>query len=193
MDEYSVKMPVSKARTMCYDCNQPINSSNSANGYCRACSRMRARVYYLENRDVKVREKQLYNKKLKNEIIAHYSQGGTICANPYGQHEKPYSDIRALTIDHLNGGGTQHKREVNNNLYGWLKRNEFPEGFQVLCMNCQKIKQVVRNEFGPGRPRKYIIPNDIVAEFKANAERKIAIVKWKAQHAQMDSQPRLQF
>jgi len=53
-----------------------------------------------------------------------------------------------LTVDHINGDGTQHRKE----LYGlthhgfswqfslWLIRNNFPPGFQTLCGACNRSK-----------------------------------------------------
>jgi len=40
-----------------------------------------------------------------------------------------------LTVDHINGGGRQHGLKIGN-LYLWLVRNNFPDGFRLLCMNC---------------------------------------------------------
>jgi hypothetical protein len=49
------------------------------------------------------------------------------------------SDIRVLTIDHIHGGGNAHLREIGvrggTAFYCWLKKNEFPNGFRVLCFN----------------------------------------------------------
>ena len=45
-----------------------------------------------------------------------------------------------LTIDHINGGGRQHRISLNGNFYRWLNRNNFPGGFQVLCYNCNCCK-----------------------------------------------------
>jgi hypothetical protein len=52
--------------------------------------------------------------------------------------------IDALTIDHINGGGNKHRKEVGgtNGLYKWLVQNNFPEGFQVLCSNCNLVKSI---------------------------------------------------
>jgi hypothetical protein len=47
-----------------------------------------------------------------------------------------------LTLDHINGGGNKHRREIkesgkgSGSFYEWLKRNGYPPGFQVLCQNC---------------------------------------------------------
>lgn len=50
-----------------------------------------------------------------------------------------------LTIDHVNGGGNKHRREIGQGgtaLHRWLKRNGFPDGFQILCWNCNFAKHV---------------------------------------------------
>lgn len=44
-----------------------------------------------------------------------------------------------LTIDHINGGGGKHRKELGDrgqSVYAWIISNNFPEGFRVLCMNC---------------------------------------------------------
>jgi len=45
-----------------------------------------------------------------------------------------------LTIDHIDGNGYKQKKEIgvtdSNGFYRWLRRNNYPEGFQVLCFNC---------------------------------------------------------
>ena len=42
-----------------------------------------------------------------------------------------------LTIDHINGGGNEHRRQMNGtNPYRWLKKHGYPPGYQVLCFNC---------------------------------------------------------
>lgn len=59
-----------------------------------------------------------------------------------------FSDIRALSIDHINGDGAKHRKEIGGGrIYRWLLKQDFPEGFQVLCMNCQFIKAHENHEF----------------------------------------------
>ena len=70
-----------------------------------------------------------------------YSSGTPICAC-CGEDEE-----RFLTIDHMNNDGAKHRREVTqgSHLYGWLKRNNYPAGFQVLCYNCNVGRYRNRN------------------------------------------------
>ena len=70
-------------------------------------------------------------------VVAHYSQG-TMCCKCCGEKELIF-----LTIDHINGGGNKqrislsgNKRYAGHGFYEWLIKNKYPEGFQILCMNC---------------------------------------------------------
>jgi len=58
--------------------------------------------------------------------------GGSVCAC-CGE-----TDIRFLTIDHVDGDGAQHRKLIGGggNTYKWLRQNGYPSGFQVLCYNC---------------------------------------------------------
>lgn len=43
-----------------------------------------------------------------------------------------------LAIDHIDGGGTAHRRQVGHGdaFYKWLRAAGLPAGFRVLCHNC---------------------------------------------------------
>ena len=42
-----------------------------------------------------------------------------------------------LTVDHINNDGAAHRRQMGHkNMLLWLARNNYPPGFQTLCMNC---------------------------------------------------------
>jgi hypothetical protein len=110
---------------------------------------LRMKRYYLKNRKQILLENMLKTLKLKATVLSHYTISGfPQCSNPFGIHKTPYTDIRALSIDHIHGGGNKHKKVAGSGslLYRWLKRNNYPPGYQVLCMNCQFIKSVVEHE-----------------------------------------------
>ena len=77
-------------------------------------------------------KKRRWKKKLKFELFSHYSNGIPKC-NCCG-----YSNIDGLSIDHINGRISHgHSRKFRSiDLYSWLKRNGYPKGFRVLCLNC---------------------------------------------------------
>ncbi len=80
-----------------------------------------------------------YRKVMKEKLIVHYGNGQARCVLC------GYSDLRALTIDHINGDGAKHRRIVTD-MYTWLTRNNFPPGFRTLCFNCQWVTKAERAE-----------------------------------------------
>lgn len=100
--------------------------------------------HYLKNKD-KIGQRMAisaskYHFMKKLDVISYYSNNKNECA------KCGFKDMRALSIDHINGGGRQHTKLINGNLYLWLINNNHPNGFQVLCMNCQYIKRTENNE-----------------------------------------------
>ena len=77
--------------------------------------------------------------ELKTEVLTHYGKGRLACVI-CGE-----SRLACLSIDHIDGGGISHRKELNAygyRFYNRLKRDHYPEGYQTLCMNCQFIKAV---------------------------------------------------
>jgi hypothetical protein len=75
-------------------------------------------------------------RRLREEAVAAYGGKKCVCC---GENEPAF-----LSIDHIDGGGNQHKKEVGKGaaFYRWLRDNSYPSGFQVLCMNCQFGKRI---------------------------------------------------
>ncbi len=72
-----------------------------------------------------------YREKIILKVLTHYGGNPPKCAC-CGE-----VTIKFLTIDHINGGGRVHRGKIRGNrVYHWLIKNNFPEGFQVLCYNC---------------------------------------------------------
>lgn len=126
--------------------------------YCLECSRRRSRGYSRKyNKSPKSRARgRAYVARLKLEILSHYSPELRCqcqlsrCWHPGACH---VSDPKILSIDHVRGGGRRHVESLKSNgtrLYNWLKANSFPEGFQILCMNCNWMKVHSNHEY----PRK---------------------------------------
>jgi hypothetical protein len=57
-----------------------------------------------------------------------------------------FSDIRALQIDHINGGGGKHFRESVSSARYYKEMLVYPENYQILCANCNWIKRYTNNE-----------------------------------------------
>ena len=73
-------------------------------------------------------------RKLRKTVIEEYG-GRCVCCG--------IDDFPFLSIDHVANDGAAHRREANlhaGRIYGWLKKNNYPDGFQVLCYNCNLAK-----------------------------------------------------
>ena len=79
-----------------------------------------------------------YDKEQRRKVIEYYSKGTMQC-NCCNEN-----NLIFLTIDHINNDGAKHRKEINKginsmssyNFYRWLINNNYPNGFQVLCFNC---------------------------------------------------------
>jgi hypothetical protein len=61
-------------------------------------------------------------------VFDHYGRECACCGEP---------QIRFLQIDHIEGGGTKHLKKIGRgNLYYYLIRNKFPDGYRTLCCKC---------------------------------------------------------
>ena len=106
----------------CAQCGKPLESDKWVHcTTCREKMNTRANEWY-------------HDRKLL--VFQHYSKS-----------DKPYcaccgeSEIDFLCLDHINGGGSKHRRELNGNgriIYQWVVKNNFPDYFRVLCANCNQ-------------------------------------------------------
>lgn len=130
---------------VCHE-EKPINkfdkvSNNTYGGYrrkiCRQCwwaSRSE------EQREAKREIKRRSEQKLRSETFEAYGNKCTCC----GESEPAF-----LVIDHIGDNGADHRREMRPTapktwagkaIYSWLRQNNWPEGFQILCANCNMAK-----------------------------------------------------
>jgi len=80
-----------------------------------------------------------YRKNIRLEVLIHYGGNPLKCAC-CGE-----TIMEFLSIDHIEGGGTKHRKEIRKNgieFYWWLRKMEYPDGYQVLCMNCNWGKRM---------------------------------------------------
>jgi hypothetical protein len=74
-----------------------------------------------------------WNRKML--VLRHYSDGGDPECSCCGELNPVF-----LAIDHTDGDGNKHRRELGLKggyaFYLWLIHEGFPEGYRVLCHNC---------------------------------------------------------
>jgi hypothetical protein len=89
----------------------------------------KTRKYRLEHKE---HIKELYISRRK-EVLGHYGGKCTCCGE---------TTYEFLAIDHINNDGAKHRREVGGSrgLFLWLRRHNYPDGFQILCHNCNCAK-----------------------------------------------------
>jgi hypothetical protein len=98
------------------------------------------RSYYLRHRDILIPKLKVYctkyRNKLKEDVLQHYG-GSCFCCQ---ENNKAF-----LTIDHIHNNGAEQRTSLfgkniggGYRFYLWLKKNNWPEGFQVACFNCNQ-------------------------------------------------------
>lgn len=87
------------------------------------------RDWYAKNIVKRREDAKRYAMEARFKCIAHYSNGLNVCLCC---EEDEY---RFLTIDHINNDGYKHKN-IRGYFCSWLVSQGYPEGYQVLCMNC---------------------------------------------------------
>jgi len=77
--------------------------------------------------------KKKYETKCKKLVFEHYGKECVCCGETIEEF---------LTMDHINDGGTKHRKKIGNKINVWLFVNNFPKGFQTLCFNCNWGKHI---------------------------------------------------
>lgn len=98
-----------------------VSRVRRANPELYAADRARTRELYIE---------------LRTEVLRHYSNNTMSCACC------GMTGYKFLSIDHINNDGAEHREEVSSGFdyIRWFFKHEFPEGFQILCYNCNCSK-----------------------------------------------------
>lgn len=105
---------------------------------CEKCAEARRQEYQRTKDTVVLARAKEHWRRNKGLVLQHY--GGACACKGCG-----ISDVRCLVLDHINGKGTQHRISLGNRgrgstFYSWLIKNNYPEGLQVLCANCNMAK-----------------------------------------------------
>lgn len=65
--------------------------------------------------------------RTKIEALGHYGAECVCCGE---------SAVEFLTFEHKTLGGGKHRKEMKAVTIFWLKRHNYPENFEILCVNC---------------------------------------------------------
>lgn len=108
------------------------HTKDGRSGACRVCDTKVTRSSQVKNRDRLLSTQAAYRHKARADAVEHYGGKCACC----GESHKEF-----LAIDHIEGGGTKHRKEINGMAIGiWLRKNNYPSGFIVLCHNCNMAR-----------------------------------------------------
>ena len=101
--------------------------------YCKSCSDKRRMTRGHRPRPEYGRR---YYFARKREALDRYGKVCVCCGE---------ARIEFLTLDHIRQDGAEQRRKLGTRASGfgfyiWLKKNNWPEGLQVLCANCNMAR-----------------------------------------------------
>lgn len=118
---------------LCVQCGNSLDGLNGKR--CKTCIDKRNEWYRGSTTQIK---DKIRRDGHRDVVMKHY---GGECA------ECGESRPLRLSIDHVNNDGNVHRKEINkygSGFFKWLIDNDLPEGFQVLCHNCNIEKYLQR-------------------------------------------------
>lgn len=140
----SAKSNGAKSRYWCIECTaqwqkinlQKIKESPEKYEKYRKLRTINSKKWRLDDPDRSRLSVKLYQQKRKMKALEYYS-GGTPECNCCGEKEQKF-----LSIDHIDNDGNRHRKSDPSAIaiYAWLKKHNYPNGFQVLCFNCNLSK-----------------------------------------------------
>lgn len=128
----------SETRTLCATCRPPVT---------RACSHC-ATAFVGSTELRRYCSATCREEALKSKRAVAYARVRLAALKAYGG-AAPACEccseglLQFLALDHIDGGGHQQRQETGGGgFYTWLRRNNYPEGFRVLCHNCNLGRQI---------------------------------------------------
>ena len=132
----------------CVKCNKIIVKQLAKHWICIDCKRKKEVEYYHKcyKKQRSKQNKKRYRKfteeiKAHNKIITKLRQQKLrdMALTAYGNKcvccEEDKKEF--LCVDHVNGGGNQHRKLINGSFFLYLFRMNYPKKeFRILCQNC---------------------------------------------------------
>ena len=123
---------------LCRMCDEGQRNNNSH--YCRKCQSSRRRSWYnnnAANKASRLEGNKASNVVLRNEVYAAYGNKCSCCDE---------SEPLFLTIDHIDGDGADHRRELGRyggiTFYRYLRSIGCPQDkYRLQCWNCNSGRE----------------------------------------------------
>lgn len=117
----------------CIACQARRQETGRRGTNCTECARLASRKYREEHRE----EYNAYMREYQNKLYARLRAEVFVLLGNKCSH-CGYSDLRALDIDHINGGGSKDRKGSRSASYLRKILKEI-ERYQILCKNCNWI------------------------------------------------------
>ena len=140
-------------RKVCNRCRVGTTFYKSVSQPCKECVKKRTasfartinpdtgisnrKTWYHKHHTKNLARMSRYRNTLRDEILSHYG-GGLIACVCCGEATREF-----LALDHVVPVGRGHNGKTKTGvprsglaLFCWIKRMDFPDGFRVLCHNC---------------------------------------------------------
>ena len=117
----------------------PVERRRSIGGrrtWCKACTNEYNRINYSKRVHSGVYKVGVSSRKRLWELILDAYGRVCVCCGE--------TCVEFLTLDHINGGGKEHLREVGNGyqvLVSVVSENFPKDKYQILCWNCNAVKR----------------------------------------------------
>ena len=142
--------------------NWKIYDKNHSSYMCIECRKLKDKRYYITSPDYHKKQLGRYHMR-RSAVIFHYGNQCKICGE---------DDYTKLTIDHINGGGSQHRREMTTSITDYLYNNSVDrDGYQILCYNCNCSKGIVYKDKYALRDKKKVMEHYGNECFECHEER----------------------
>ncbi len=112
----------------CKLCTTIFETTSSVQLYCSKEHRL------LAIRNLRITARRTHSNKLRDAALFRYGGQPPTCAC-CGESNKEF-----LSLDHVKNDGNLHRKTFTGSIYQWMKNNNYPNGFQVLCHNCNFAK-----------------------------------------------------
>lgn len=99
---------------------------------CRAAAAAAMKAHRDKYGDAYRSKQRNYMRNRRQQVYDHYGNNCECCGE---------TQYEFLSIDHKNGGGTQHRLRDNirgSSIIGWIIANDYPDEFRILCHNCNQ-------------------------------------------------------
>ena len=127
------------------------NRGDGRSGICASCTSTRTaslrqaspEAFRARGRKSQQRQRETSPERVTAAINRNREKNRTAVFDHYGWACACCGSAENLSVDHIAGDGTQHREEIGEGshvLHRWLVKNDFPDGFQTLCVPCNSSK-----------------------------------------------------